>query len=79
MTREKYNKAKDIIAVLDRIDRVLSTTVIMHNDKTTFEHSFKTNVNTVDLCLLAENDVGKQFLELLYDKKVKLENQLKEL
>lgn len=79
MTKEEFIKAQKIISVLDRIDRVLSTTTIIHNGKTTFEHSFKPNINTPDLCLLAQHDVEKGFLELLYEKKIELEEKLKQL
>ena len=79
MKREQYKKAKDIIEVLDRIDRVLSTKTIIHNHKTTFEHSFKSGIESVDLCELAQIDVGEGFLNLLYEKKIELENKLKEL
>lgn len=79
MTREQVIKAQNIISVLDRIDRVLSTTTIIHNGTTTFEHSFKSNINTTDLCLLAQNYVGEGFLQLLYEKKNELEKKLKQL
>ena len=79
MKREDYEKAKGIISVLDRIDRVLSTTVIISNNKTNVKHSFKEAINTVDLCLLAQHDVEKEFLELLYEKKIELEEKLKQL
>ena len=79
MKREQYEKAKDIIEVLNRIDRVLSTTTIIHNHKTTFEHTFKSGINNSDLVNLALIDVGKEFLKLLYDKKVELEKKLNEL
>ena len=76
MKREDFNKAKNIVSVLDRIDRVLSTTTIIHNGKTTVKHSFKADINDVDLCLLCKNDVKDGFLNLLYDKKIELENKL---
>jgi len=76
MKREDYNKAKSIISVLDRIDRVLSTTTIIHTGKTTVKHSFKPDINDVDLCLLCKNDVKDGFLNLLYNKKIELENKL---
>ena len=79
MTKEEYNKAKRIISVLERIDRVLSTTVTIHNNGKTVEHSFKPNINSSDLCVLAQTDVDDDFLKLLYEKKLELENKLKEL
>ena len=79
MKREQYNKAKDIVAVLDRIDRVLSTKTIIHNHKTTLEHTFKNGISSVDLCELAQIDVYEGFLNLLYEKKIELENKLNEL
>lgn len=81
MTRERYKKAKEIISVLDRIDRVLATTTIIHDGETTFKHAFKNDVDMidVDICLLAQNDVKDGFLKLLYDKKLEMENELKQL
>ena len=79
MKREQYNKAKDIIDVLDRIDRVLSTKTIIHNHKTTHEHTFKNGISSVDLCELAQIDVYEGFLNLLYEKKIELEKKLNEL
>lgn len=81
MTRERYKKAKEIISVLDRIDRVLTTTTIIHNGETTFKHAFKYDADKidVDICLLAQNDVKDGFLKLLYDKKLEMENELKQL
>jgi hypothetical protein len=76
MKREDYNKAKEIISVLDRIDRVLSTTTIIYTDKTMVKHSFKQDINDVDLCLLCKNDVKDGFLNLLYDKKIELKKKL---
>ena len=79
MKREDYEKAKDIITVLDRIDRVLSTTVIISDNKTNAKHVFKEAVNTADLYFLARHDVEKGFLELLYKRKLELEEKLKNL
>lgn len=79
MKREDYEKAKGIISVLDRIDRVLSTTVIINDNKTNVKHAFKEAINTVDLCLLAQHDVEKGFLDLLYKRKLELEEKLKNL
>ena len=79
MKREDYEKAKDIVSVLDRIDRVLSTTVIIHDNKTSVKHSFKEAINTADLCLLIQHDVKNGFLDLLYKRKLELEEKLKNL
>ena len=79
MKREQYEKAKDIIAVLDRIDRVLSTKTIIHNYKTTHEHSFKKGNIAVDIAVLAQCYIEEGFLNLLYEKKIELENKLKDL
>ena len=79
MNREQYNKAKDIIEVLNRIDRVLSTTTTIHNHITTHKHSFKNGNIAGDIAVLAQCYVGEDFLKLLYDKKVELESKLKEL
>lgn len=79
MKREQYEKAKDIIAVLDRIDRVLSTKTVIYDYETTHELSFNKGNIAGDIAVLAQCDVGKDFLKLLYDKKIELENKLKEL
>lgn len=79
MTKDQYKEAQRIISVLERIDRVLSTTIIINNGGKTIKHSFKSNVNSSDLCLLAQHDIGNGFLELLYERKLDLENKLKEL
>lgn len=79
MKREQYDKAKDIVAVLDRIDRVLSTKTIIHNHITTHEHSFKNGNIAGDIAVLAQCYVEEDFLKLLYEKKVELESKLKEL
>ena len=79
MKREDYKKAKNIIAVLDRIDRVLSTTTIIHEGRTTVEHSFKPDIEDIDISLLARHDVEAGFLKLLYEKKIELEKKLEEL
>lgn len=79
MKREQYEKAKDIVAVLDRIDRVLSTKTIIHNNKTTHEHSFKNGNIAGDIAVLAQCYIEEGFLNLLYKKKIELENKLKEL
>lgn len=79
MERGKFEEAKDIINTLDRIDRVLSTKTIIHNHITTHEHSFKNGNIAGDIAVLAQCYVGKGFLNLLYEKKIELENKLKEL
>lgn len=79
MKREHFEEAKNIVNTLDRIDRVMSTTTTIHNNKTTYEHSFKKGNIAGDITVLAQCDVGKDFLKLLYDKKIELEDKLKEL
>lgn len=79
MKIEQYNKAKDIVAALDRIDRVLSTTTTIHNHITTHEHSFKNGNIAGDIAVLAQCYVGEGFLKLLYEKKIELEKKLNEL
>ena len=79
MERGKFEEAKGIINTLDRIDRVLSTTTVIHNHKTTHKHSFKNGNIAGDIAVLAQCDVEEDFLKLLYEKKVELESKLKEL
>ena len=79
MKREQFEKAKNITNTLDRIDRVMSTTTIIHNNKTTYEHSFKKGNIAGDIAVLAQCDIEKDFLNLLYEKKIELEKKLNEL
>lgn len=79
MERGKFEEAKDIINTLDRIDRVLSTTTTIHNHITTHKHSFKNGNIAGDIAVLAQCVVREDFLKLLYNKKIDLENKLKEL
>lgn len=79
MERGKFEEAKGIINTLDRIDRVLSTTTTIHNHITTHEHSFKKGNIAGDIVVLVQCDIGKDFLKLLYEKKIELEKKLNEL
>lgn len=79
MTRENFSKAEEIVRVLNRIDSVLETTTIIHNNKTTFKHFFKEDVSKADLLLLCKLDVKESFLKILYEKKLELEKELEKL
>lgn len=74
MTREKLKQGQEIVAVLDRINRVLE---VHSDDGTTL--SFRTSVSGTDIQSLAYTGCRSDFLRLLFTKKQQLEKKLKEL
>lgn len=79
MTREHFNKAEEIVRVLDRIDSVLESKIVISNNKSVQRHYFKEDVSNNDIAVLAKLVIKDSFLKLLYEKKLELEKELKQL